>query len=117
MLDTGAKALRTTRGELVAEVRRFFPSGAPAGDALRAEMDRIAERKPRAGRHIDTGHVDGRAWCGAHRNSLDWRFTDASHALLALRDGTSISPCVACLREMRRIIDEELAGNAQAAGS
>jgi hypothetical protein len=59
--------------------------------------------------HIDTGHIDGRAWCGVHRNSLEWRFTDASHALLALRDGTGIGPCSACLRAMREIIDAELA--------
>lgn len=59
-LDTGAKVLRATRGELVAEVRRFFPRA--AGDALRAEMDKIA-RQPCAG-WVDRGHGGWRLKCG-----------------------------------------------------
>lgn len=44
-LAAGAGALRMSRDDLVAEVRRVFPRESPAGDALRTEMARIAEHR------------------------------------------------------------------------
>ena len=46
------------------------------------------------------------AWCG--REFQGWCFVDASHVLLALRKGSGIAPCRACLRAMRKVLDEEL---------
>lgn len=56
-----------------------------------------------------TGAAGTSAWCGAPDGIMEWRFVDATHALLALRNGTAITPCPACLRAIRLVIDAELA--------
>lgn len=61
-------------------------------------------------------HDDGKPlkrpvyWCGRKRPYPQFEFTDAQHMLNAVRQGTGIRPCRACLRAMKRVIDHELSG-------
>lgn len=64
-------------------------------------------------RHVSTGYSVPEgfvppAWCGAAIDPLMWHFVDATHVLLALRGGTSSTPCAACLHAMREILDAEI---------
>lgn len=64
-------------------------------------------------RHVSTGYnvPEGfvpTAWCGAAIDPLVWHFVDATHVLLALRGGTSSTPCTACLRAIQKILDVEI---------
>lgn len=50
----------------------------------------------------------GVAWCG-ESCSNEWFFQDASHVLLYLKYGAGpITPCPACLIEMKVVIDKEI---------
>ena len=58
------------------------------------------------GKEIPQGHAFV-AWCGKEVYSR-WMYLDAGHALTDLRYSGSITPCRACLKAMRKVIDEEL---------
>lgn len=47
-------------------------------------------------------------WCGAVISPTEWAFEDAQHALLSIEDGSGISVCIECLKDMRSVINEEI---------
>lgn len=58
-------------------------------------------------RCVLTGHAaePGQAWCGRKVSSMEWAFVDATHALLATRNGTRIPVCAACKTALRKVLD------------
>lgn len=49
----------------------------------------------------------GVAWCGIDCSG-EWMFGDLSHVVESLDNGTCITPCQACLRVARDILNAEL---------
>lgn len=48
------------------------------------------------------------SWCGREIPGGVWRFLDATHALLHLRDNGGIQPCHDCLRAIQVVVSKEL---------
>lgn len=47
-------------------------------------------------------------WCGRQVTRMEWRFKDATHALLAMLPGpTSMGVCSACKKEMMRVLRDD----------
>jgi hypothetical protein len=46
-------------------------------------------------------------WCGERVSlMMTWTFLDASHALLAIRNGSRIPVCAKCRAEIRKLLQE-----------
>ena len=64
---------------------------------------------------LDRTKADGevvkvKAWCGRplSRGVPLWCFQDVNHVVLSLEAGDAITPCRACLKKIKAIIDKEL---------
>ena len=54
-----------------------------------------------------TGRADEpqTSWCGRRVALSEWSFIDASHALLAMKQGSRLTLCLACRAAIRKVLD------------